>query len=233
MTKTRIRSQVTKRRIARRGDVRELILDGVEVLLARYGYRKMTMEDVARQVGIGKGTIYLHFPGKEELVLSHVDRVARKVLVELRGIAVSGGPAAERLREMLRARVLIRFDSVLRYSQGLGDLLASVRSGLLARRESHFLAEAAVLEGALREGVKSGELACANPAAAARALCLGTNALLPFNLSARELGRRKDVEEQVADIADLLIKGLMPGLERVRPPLREGATTPFDRRSEP
>ena len=221
----RIRSQVTKRRVARREDLRELILDAVEVLLARYGFKKMTMEDIARQVGIGKGTIYLHFPGKEEVVLSHVDRVARKVLVELRGIAVSGAPAAERLRAMLRARVLIRFDSVLRYSQGLGDLLSSVRTGLLARREHHFQAEAAVLEGALREGVKSGELACADPGAAARALLLGTNALLPFNLSARELGRRRDVEAQVEDIADLLIKGLSPRL-------REGATAQLDRRSE-
>ena len=52
------------RRIAKRDDIHYLILDAVDVLLARYGYRKMTMDDVARQVGIGKGTIYLHFLGK-------------------------------------------------------------------------------------------------------------------------------------------------------------------------
>jgi AcrR family transcriptional regulator len=39
------------RQIAQRQDIRDLILDGVDILLARYGYRKMTMEDLAREVG--------------------------------------------------------------------------------------------------------------------------------------------------------------------------------------
>ena len=63
-------------KIAKREDIRDLILDAVGGLLAAYGYGKMTMQDVARQVGIGKGTIYLHFPSKEELVLAHIDRIA-------------------------------------------------------------------------------------------------------------------------------------------------------------
>ncbi|MBE3129889.1 MAG: hypothetical protein IMZ54_04115, partial [Acidobacteria bacterium] len=41
-------------------------------------------------------------------------------------------------------------------------------------------------------------------------LIQSTNSLLPFSLSARELGRREEVEDQVARIADLLIKGLLP-----------------------
>jgi Bacterial regulatory proteins, tetR family len=63
------------RQIAQRSDIQDLILDGVDVLLSRYGYRKMTMDHLARQVGIGKGTIYLHFPSKEEVTLSHINRI--------------------------------------------------------------------------------------------------------------------------------------------------------------
>jgi AcrR family transcriptional regulator len=62
-----------------REDVREAILDATERLLARYGYRKMTVEDIAREVGIGKGSIYLHFSSKEEVVLSHVDRIVQRL----------------------------------------------------------------------------------------------------------------------------------------------------------
>jgi|GEM_PF-3215243 len=47
------------RQIAKRGDIRGLILDAVDILLAKYGYKKMTMEDVTLQVGVGKGTICL------------------------------------------------------------------------------------------------------------------------------------------------------------------------------
>jgi len=198
------------RHIARRKDIRDLILDAVEVLLARYGYKKMTMEDVARQVGIGKGTIYLHFPGKEQLILSHIDRIAGRVAARLREIAGSSEPHDKHIRRMLVTRVLFRFDSVSHYSQGLSDLLSSMRTALLVRRESHFTTEAKILESVLREGVRSGSFDCPNPAAASRVLIQSTNSLLPFSLSARELGRREDLEDQVADIADLLIKGLTP-----------------------
>ncbi len=198
------------RQIARREDIRDLILDAVDVLLAKFGYKKMTMEDVARQVGIGKGTIYLHFPGKEELILSHIDRIADRIVARLHEIAGSSDPPDKRIRKMLVHRVLFRFDSVAQYSQNLGDLLSSVRVSLLARRQAHFEKEAAVFEDVLREGARLGTIECADPRTTSFVLIQSTNSLLPFNLSARELGRKEEVEDQVGRIADLLIKGLLP-----------------------
>jgi len=198
------------RQIARREDIRDLILDAVDVLLAKYGYKKMTMDDVARQVGIGKGTIYLHFPGKEELILSHIDRIADRIIAKLREIAGSSDSPDRRIRKMLVHRVLFRFDSVAYYSQNLSDLLSAVRTSLLARREAHFEKVAAVFEDVLREGARLGSLECADPRTTSFVIIRSTNSLLPFSLSARELGRREDVEDQVGRIADLLIKGLLP-----------------------
>ncbi len=198
------------RQIARREDIRDLILDAVDVLLAKFGYKKMTMDDVARQVGIGKGTIYLHFPGKEELILSHIDRIADRIVAKLHEMAGSSDSPDRRIRKMLVHRVLFRFDSVAHYSQNLSDLLSSVRTALLARREGHFEKEAAAFEDVLREGARLGTLECADPRTTSFVLIQSTNSLLPFNLSARELGRREEVEDQVGRIADLLIKGLLP-----------------------
>jgi AcrR family transcriptional regulator len=197
-------------KISKREDIKDLILNAVDGLLSTYGYGKMTMQDVARQVGIGKGTIYLHFPSKEELVLAHIDRIAEAVVRKLEEIAGSPDPIDRRLRRMLVLRVLYRFDSVAHYSRSLGDLLASVRAPLLARRQAHFEKEAAVLEGVLREGARLGSLDCADPRTASFVLIQSTNSQLPFNLSARELGRREELEDQVGRIADLLIKGLLP-----------------------
>jgi AcrR family transcriptional regulator len=198
------------RHIAKRSDIRDLILDAVDDLLARFGYGKMTMEDVARQVGIGKGTIYLHFPSKQELVLSHIDRIAETVVEKLREQAVAGDPVDRRLRRMLILRVLVRFDSVGHYTQNLGDLLSSVRAPLLVRRQAYFEKEAVVFEEVLREGARVGAIDCPDPRSASLALIRSTNSLLPFNLTPRELGRREEVEDQVGRIADLLIKGLLP-----------------------
>ena len=197
------------RHIARQPNIRELILDGVDALLARFGYRKMTMEDLARQVGIGKGTIYLHFPGKEELALAHVDRIAERLLQRLREISASLDSPQKRIRAILITRVLFRFDSVVHYSQNLNDLLSAVRGELLVRRQGHFEKEAQELSRVLDEGRKLGVFSCTDSRSTAQLLIWSTNSMLPFNLTAKELGKRDILDERVSRLADLLLQGLL------------------------
>lgn len=187
---------------------RDLILDAVERLIGVLGYSKTTMDDVAREAGVGKRTIYVHFPSKEEVVLCTIDRIVDRLVARLRDHAAARGPAADRLQAMLVERVLFRFDSVRDYSHGLDELFASLRPAYLARRERYFAAEAAVFAGVLAAGHAAGELDAADPAAAAAALLLATNSLIPYALSARQLGRREDVADRAGRIAHLLLFGL-------------------------
>jgi len=90
----------------------ERILDAWDRLLARYGYRKMNMDDLASEVGIGKGTIYLYFRGKEDLVYSHIDRVIRELIGRLERVLRSGLSPGDKVREMTVLRVMFRFDAV-------------------------------------------------------------------------------------------------------------------------
>lgn len=189
--------------------VKDAILDATDRLLARFGYKKMTVEDISVEVGIGKGTIYLHFTSKEEIVLSHVDRIVERVKERLREIADSDAPAAERLRSMLLTRVLYRFDSIQHYTQSLNDLLAALRPGLMARRAAYFEAEAQIFAELLIAGRASGEFHFEDEKATARALLQATNGLLPYSLSTAELGAREEVEERAADVADLVMRGLL------------------------
>ena len=48
----------------------ELIILAAEEVLQEKGYYETSMDEIAARVGIAKGTIYSHFPGKEELVLA-------------------------------------------------------------------------------------------------------------------------------------------------------------------
>jgi AcrR family transcriptional regulator len=198
-------------------DVRDAILDSAEQLLARYGYRKMTMDDLAREAGIGKGTTYLHFPSKQEVILRSIDRIVERLLKELRVIAESDAPPADRVRQMLVARVLFRFDSVKGYSQGLDDVLRALRPAYLARRQRYFAAEAAVIAEVLRDGKVGGMLTVKDPLTTAHTLLLATNSLLPYSLSRGELGKRKEVEERARQIADLLLDGLRRRADRAVP----------------
>jgi len=189
--------------------VKDAILDATDRLLARFGYKKMTVEDIAAEVGIGKGTIYLHFTSKEEIVLSHVDRIVDRLKERLRAIARSDVPAAERLRLMLLTRVLFRFDSIQHYTQSLDDLLAALRPGLLARRATYFEAEAQIFAKLLTEGRESGEFEFEDEHVSAHALLQATNGLLPYSLSPTQLGAREEVEQRAAAVTDLILRGLL------------------------
>jgi AcrR family transcriptional regulator len=189
-------------------NLREDILDATDLLLARYGYKKMTIEDVAREANIGKGTVYLYFPSKEELVLSHIDRIVARLIERLQAINDQSEPATIKLQQMLILRVMHRFDAVQHYSQSLSDLLAALRSGLLARRREHFSQEAVLLKDVLTAGKAAGEFFLSDVSATAYALLLATNSLLPYSLSSQELGSREEVVRQITQIAQLLLSGL-------------------------
>ena len=195
--------------ISTREGVRDAILDATDTLLARFGYRKMTVEDIATEAGIGKGTIYLHFASKEEVVLSHIDRIVERLKERLTKIAYSDASATDRLRQMLLMRVLFRFDSIQHYTQSLNDLLAALRPGLLARRARYFDEEAQIFAEVLDKGRDSGELEFSDSLNTAYALLNATNGMLPYSLSTSELGEREAVEERSAAVADLMLHGLV------------------------
>jgi len=54
-------------RQSRRAERAHRILDAAVALVERYGYSKTTLDDVAREAGVAKGTLYLHWNTREEL----------------------------------------------------------------------------------------------------------------------------------------------------------------------
>lgn len=190
------------RRSTTETDLRDEILDVAEALLARYGYRKTTMEDIAREVGIGKGTTYLHFTSKEDVFLATIDRIVERLCDRLQAISDGPEPLATRLERMLEERVLYRFDCVSHYPASLDELFAVLRPAYLARRAENMSREAGVFAAALAGAVSE-------PGDAAEMLIDATNALLPYALGPRELGDRADVARRVSRIAKPLVRGLL------------------------
>lgn len=189
---------------------REAILEATDRLLARYGYKKMTIDDLAQEVGIGKGSVYLHFSSKEEIAMSHIDGLISKMLQNLSEIAGANSPASGRVRDFLLERVLYRFDRVQHYKQSLDELLAVLRPALLARRRNYFKEEARILGDIIADGQQDGEFDAGDPADLAYTCISATNSLLPYSMSTIELGDRSQLEDRVRKTADLLIRGLRP-----------------------
>ncbi|MBX5449108.1 TetR/AcrR family transcriptional regulator [Thermogemmatispora sp.] len=61
----------------------ERILDAAVKLIERWGYDKTTIDDIAREAGVAKGTIYLHWKTREDLFMSVIMREALAVIESL------------------------------------------------------------------------------------------------------------------------------------------------------
>jgi len=61
----------------------ERILDAAATLLVRWGFRKTTIDDVAREAGVAKGTIYLHWKDKSDLFRTAIVRAQQQASAEV------------------------------------------------------------------------------------------------------------------------------------------------------
>jgi TetR/AcrR family fatty acid metabolism transcriptional regulator len=85
---------------------RKEIVDAARSVFARKGFANGIMDDVAKEAGVAKGTLYLYFRSKTEIyraVLGHDMELLKKQTVERI-------QAAHGLREKIRALVLTRLE---------------------------------------------------------------------------------------------------------------------------
>jgi len=87
-----------------RGDRRERadrILDTARELLLSWGYRRVTIDELARRAGVGKGTVYLHWPSRED-VFHAVSAREAAAMADAIVQAVRDDPAEVALHRYLR-----------------------------------------------------------------------------------------------------------------------------------
>lgn len=84
-----------------RAEREALILDEAERILAEQGYQELVMEHLAERVGVGKGTLYLHFPSKEDLVVALLARGLEHMSERVAAAAARDGTACTRLRGIM------------------------------------------------------------------------------------------------------------------------------------
>jgi AcrR family transcriptional regulator len=75
--------------------MREKILDTAGNMFLNYGFKSVTMDDLANELGISKKTIYKYYQNKGELVDASTDFVQKTIDVTIKEISVLGLNAIE------------------------------------------------------------------------------------------------------------------------------------------
>lgn len=179
---------------------RRRILEVAARLFAERPYHDVRLEEVAAEAGVGKGTIYIYFPSKDELYLALVDEGFARLVAELSAHEDEEESARAALRRILAA--LVHF--AVEHPQ-LAELMRSTAGGAGTRWSKARGELSAVIERVLRRGVKRRELSDPHPELTA--LCIPGLVRSVVFFGPRELDERAVTRH----LARLLERGLARG----------------------
>ena len=90
---------------------RERILEGAAQSFADKGYRQTSIDEIARNLGISKGAVYIYFKSKEELFVAIFAQFLAEDRASLDSCAVDNAPLQTRLEKVLDAFLASLFDA--------------------------------------------------------------------------------------------------------------------------
>ena len=128
MAGQRIEEQEAGRELSKREEREQRILDAAGELIQKWGYRKTTIDDIAKQARVAKGTIYLHWKTREELFLALIYREETRLFTEI-GQNMEDDPDGLTLSGMIKHTMLATLKHplmkalFLRDAEFLGELV--------------------------------------------------------------------------------------------------------------
>jgi TetR/AcrR family fatty acid metabolism transcriptional regulator len=94
------------------------ILEAARRLLIARGFEDIALEDVAREAGVAKGTVFLHYESKDDLFFAVFSELVESLRLELQVLAKTGLGG----KEMLTAAVRVLLGHFDRHRDFLGQV---------------------------------------------------------------------------------------------------------------
>jgi AcrR family transcriptional regulator len=198
----------TKKELVTEFRTRE-ILAAARNLLEQSGVDRLTMDGIAAAAGVAKGTLYLYFPSKEELVQELLSQVGDNIITNLQSIIKTPQPPEEKLQQVVTwlmhnlARERLLFPVFLRELRRVHDAEPGQR-----RRMQEFEEKiSALLTDLFAEGIAQGRFIPANPRLFSFILRGLVRAVGHYQMTK---GEEAAVKEALPVLLTLLSSGLTP-----------------------
>lgn len=195
------------------------ILDAALLLFGERGYAGTRLEDVARQAGVSKGTVYLYFESKEALFQAVVRNKVGAAITEVTETVRQHTGTSEALLRQIMERLWrgMKDEGKARLSRLVHSEMANFPE--LAR---FYFAEVVIpirelVSEIIARGIHDREFANTEPRLAARTICLS---LVHWANNQRYLSSFDSVQfsdaEVFAGVSDLMLRGLKSGVPGAR-----------------
>ena len=185
----------------------EAIIRAAATVFHQKGYHGATMAEIAAEVNLTAGSLYHHFPSKEDLLSAVLDAGLTQMIQDVRAVIEAQHAPAETLRTIIRVHILSEIHNVniaaaIIFESRALMALPGVRDPYVQKRD----ALEALYRAAIERGIASGDFRAVDVGILVKTLF---GALNWVSLWYRDGGRLSG--EQVADeIADTFLAALTP-----------------------
>jgi AcrR family transcriptional regulator len=200
-----------KRQVLPPEERQEMILDAALEMFSRYGYESCDVDKIAAHAGIGKGTIYRHFPSKENLFVSVIDRGYAHLdeqMREMEQFINCLDEPGESLEEILTKELTLYVDFFIDNPECYRILMIERPEIRLTLDEETFaghLTHIAKMVDRIQAGIKSGFLANLNPSFIAYCYLSLAGVIVERKL----YGKRNTVRKDIRNAVELLLNGVL------------------------
>ncbi|HHT02467.1 MAG TPA: TetR/AcrR family transcriptional regulator [Firmicutes bacterium] len=183
------------------GEKRAAILAAAMEIFSRDGFHKARVEDIAAQAGVGKGTVYEYFRGKQDLYQEMFHVGVDSYLKRIQRVVGQAGSVRERLRGVMAVHC-----DYLDISSQIMRLMSDSSGGIEGRQLVLAMSQriTTLIRDLIQEGIRAGELRSVDPLLAAQVFLGANHAAM---LSCAGQGAQVSAAAQEV-ILDILFQGI-------------------------
>jgi len=161
---SRVRSSSTDGVVGKHGDsTPRRIVDHATSLFAQRGYDGVRLSELARELGVGKATLYRHFPSKQALFIDCVERVRFTLIPKEAREATERRYTMEQQGAMRARAVLENFDAYRTMTHLLSNVAHGEDAHLAEEAQKQLHAMVTNAEPLIRRAIREGKVRPLHP----------------------------------------------------------------------
>lgn len=198
--------------MSKKEQVKEKIGRAAMKCFARYGLDKTTLEDIAKEVGLNKASLYYYYKNKEDIFLEVAITEGTDFLGTLQEHVLDKKGTEARVTYYLLERINY-YKNILNMNRVSTETLNKMLPRYFELFDVVIRQEVQFLSGIIKEGVKQGELKTVNPNRLASSL-IGMNDALKHHAEHKAMLQKleqvdySEITEQMKLLVSLIFKGL-------------------------
>ncbi|GAA4553316.1 TetR/AcrR family transcriptional regulator [Pseudonocardia xishanensis] len=179
---------------AHRDEVRTRVFDALREQLYERGFDSVTLSGVAAAAGVGRSSIYNHFPDRQALLVAFVEHEAARYVADLEAALAAAGSPTEALAVFVR----LQLRRLAEFHLPPGQALAQTLDPSAYRRiAAHADPISTRLRAIVSDGIAAGEMAARDPEVLVAMIAAALGARQIVDVAEHELDASVEAAERI------------------------------------